>query len=308
MSDPQATPVRAVAIGGGHGQAATLRALRQVASEITAIVSVADDGGSSGRLRNELGILPPGDLRKCLVALADQGSLLARAFELRFDAGELTGHALGNLLLAALVAESTDVQEALDEAGRLLGAVGRVVPASTVPVVLSAELGDGPRAHRSIDPPAHDRRVEGQVAVMGAGAIRRVSFDPADPPVPKLGLYALGAADLVVLGPGSLYTSVIAAGAIPGVKAAIASSSGRRVYVCNLRPQDPETGGYDVADHLAALVAHGIPVDAVLCDSTSIPLGDIPAGVEVVDLRLARPNGMAHDPARLAVALSNLIG
>ncbi|MHB8330265.1 MAG: gluconeogenesis factor YvcK family protein, partial [Acidimicrobiales bacterium] len=156
---------RVVAIGGGHGLAATLMATRRFASKITAVVSVADDGGSSGRLRRQLGIVPPGDLRKCLVALAEPGSLLASAFENRFESDDLEGHALGNLVIAGLVVATGDVQAGLDEAGRLLGAVGRVVPASTEPVVLKAESDDG--------------EIEGQTAVMGTRHIRRVWLEPA---------------------------------------------------------------------------------------------------------------------------------
>ena len=137
-----ATGPAVVAVGGGHGLAATLRAVRAYAGELTAVVSVADDGGSSGRLRRQLGIIPPGDLRVCLVALAEPGSALAAAFDHRFDGDELGGHALGNLVIAGLLASCGDPQAGLDEAGRLLGAVGRVVPATTEPVVLKA-VADG---------------------------------------------------------------------------------------------------------------------------------------------------------------------
>ncbi|HUC38218.1 MAG TPA: gluconeogenesis factor YvcK family protein [Acidimicrobiales bacterium] len=283
-----------VAIGGGLGLAATLRAVRRYAGQITAVVSLADDGGSSGRLRRELGIAPPGDLRKCLVALASDHSPLASAFEHRFDSdsAELAGHALGNLVLAGLVAATGDLQRALDEAGRLLGAVGRVLPASCEPVVLKASSPAGV--------------VEGQTAVAGTVEIESISLVPADPPAPQAVLEALGAADQVVVGPGSLFTSVLAAVAVPQVAEAIRSTAARKVYVANLRPQRAETEGYDVADHIRALEAHGVRVDVVLADTTGIALGD--PSVPVVETHLAKRNGLAHDPARLAAALEGLVG
>lgn len=282
-----------VAVGGGHGLAASLRALRRLTTRLTAVVSVADDGGSSGRLRRQLGIVPPGDLRKCLVALADDRSVMAAAFEHRFEGEELEGHALGNLVLAGLVAATADVQAALDEAGRLLGCVGRVVPAAAEPVVLKAESDAG--------------EVRGQTAVAGTPRIRRVSLVPADPRARPEALAALAEADLVVVGPGSLFTSVLAAVAVPELAEAIRRSPGRRVYVANLHAQAAETEGFDVAAHVAALQAHGIEADVVLADSSAIALGD-PA-VPVVDVPLARPDGgPGHDPARLATALAGLVG
>jgi uncharacterized cofD-like protein len=279
-------------VGGGHGQAATLRAARRYAGTITAVVSVADDGGSSGRLRRQLGIVPPGDLRKCLVALADEDSLLARAFEHRFDGEDLVGHALGNLVLAGLVEATGSVQAGLDEAGRLLGTAGRVIPAASEPVVLKAAVEGG--------------EIEGQSAVARTAHIHRVSLVPADPGTPPEAIAALAHADQVVIGPGSLYTSVLAAATVPGIAEAIGGAEAQRVYVANLRPQAAETDGYDVAAHVAALEAHGVAIDVVLADTSAITLG--PVGVPVEVTALARPNGLAHDPARLAGALSRLVG
>lgn len=285
-------PPSVVAVGGGHGLAATLRAVRTYTDQVTAIVSVADDGGSSGRLRELLHIIPPGDLRKCLVAMAEPGSPLASAFEYRFEEEELAGHALGNLILAGLIDSTHDPVAALDEACRLLGVKGRVLPATTDPVVLKAEADGGP--------------VAGQVAVMATDHIRQVSLVPGDPTAPVPAVEALERADQIILGPGSLFTSVLAALAVPEIRAAINRSRATKVYVCNLRPQVPETEGFDVAMHIQALVAHGVDVDVTVCDTSSLALGD--PRFRVVDVALARTNGMAHDPAKLASTLADLLG
>ncbi|HTZ07661.1 MAG TPA: uridine diphosphate-N-acetylglucosamine-binding protein YvcK [Acidimicrobiales bacterium] len=292
MTPERPTGPTVVAVGGGHGLAASLRAARRYAGELVGIVSVADDGGSSGRLRDQLGIVPPGDLRKCLVALAEEGSTLARAFEHRFEGDELTGHALGNLVIAALVTACGDLQTGLDEAGRLLGAAGRVVPATAEAVVLKAEADAG--------------EVEGQSAVKATPHIHRVFLVPADPPASAAALAALARADQVVIGPGSLFTSVLAALGVPGVAEGIRRSPGRRVYVANLRPEGEETAGYDVAAHVAALAAHGVAVDVVLADPGAIALGELE--VPVVSAPLAKANGLAHDPRKLATALGRLVG
>jgi uncharacterized cofD-like protein len=259
-----------VAIGGGHGLAATLRAVSTFTDDVVALVSVADDGGSSGRLRQLLHIMPPGDLRKCLVALAEPGSLLATAFAHRFAEEELAGHALGNLVIAGLMEAADDPVRGLDEACRLLGARGRVLPATTEPVVLKAESIGGP--------------VAGQVAVMGTDGIQRVSLVPGDAAPPADAVKALAAADLIVIGPGSLFTSVLAAVAVPGIRDAISRSEARTAYVCNLRPQHPETSGFDLGMHLAALEAHGIVPDVTLHDPAGMPAGAV--GVRVVEASL----------------------
>lgn len=289
--EPHGDRPKVVAVGGGHGLAATLRAVRRYTDRVTAVVSVADDGGSSGRLRELLGIIPPGDLRKCLVALAEPGSRLAAAFEYRFAEDELAGHSLGNLLLAGLM-DGTEPVRALDEACRLLGVRGRVLPATVEPVMLKAEAASGP--------------VAGQVAVMGTDNIRSVSLVPSDPEAPRQVVTALGEADQIVLGPGSLFTSVLAALAVPAVRNGIARSSAATVYVCNLRQQVPETEGFDVARHVGALGDHGVEVDTVVCDTTAMALGSV--SVPVRDTPLARPNGLAHDPGRLAAVLADLAG
>ena len=289
MSDRPAV----VAVGGGHGLAATLLAARRFAGSLEAVVSVADDGGSSGRLRRQLGIVPPGDLRKCLVAMAEEGSALAQAFEHRFDAEALDGHALGNLVIAGLLSVSGDLQRALDETARLLGAVGRVLPAAGEPVVLKGHAESG--------------EIEGQSAVSNTAHIRRVSLVPADPPANPDAVAALEKADLVVIGPGSLFTSILAATAVPDIAEALRRTRARRVYVANLRPQAAETAGFDVADHVAALAGHDVEVDVVVADTAEIPLGEPSVPVVVVDLHRA-DGGYGHDPARLAAALSGLVG
>jgi len=296
VTEQSGDSLRVVAVGGGHGLAASLLAVRRFASSVTAVVSVADDGGSSGRLRRDLGIVPPGDLRRCLVALAADGSLLARAFEHRFEGSEsagLHGHALGNLVIAGLVAASGDLQAALDEAGRLLGGAGRVVPATTEPVVLKATSDQG--------------EVEGQSVVTRTAHIRHVSLVPHDPPVAPGAVAALAVADLVVIGPGSLFTSVLAALAVPGLAEGVRRSPGRRVYVANLRPQAAETAGFDVAAHVQALRSHGVEVDVVVADTDGIDLGAV--DVPVIEAALARSDGgPGHDPARLAGVLGGLVG
>lgn len=294
-ADPSATPrpggTRVVAVGGGHGLAASLRAVRSYAGEIHAVVTVADDGGSTGRLRAAAQRPAPGDLRKCLVALAEPGSELASAMEHRFDAGELAGHAFGNLMILALAESGGDLVGALDEVGRLVGAAGRVLPATTEVVALCARLRG-------------DATVEGQVAIGDRADVSTVSLDPPDPRACPEAVDAILAADQVVLGPGSLYTSVLAAVAVPGIAAALGRRSGQLVYVCNLRPQHPETEGYGVADHVAALTRHGIEPDVVLYDPSTI------GGAEGVDaavaVAVARPSGRAHDPVLLGRALADL--
>ena len=285
------TGPRVVALGGGHGLAATLQAARRYAGDITAVVSVADDGGSSGRLREALGIPAPGDIRRCLVALAEPSSLWAATFEHRFAAGELEGHAVGNLVIAGLTAAAGgDFVAALDEAARLLGAAGRVLPATVAPVVLKATAAAG--------------EVEGQVRVGQTSRIAGIGLVPPDPEPPAAVLEAIAAADQVVLGPGSLFTSVLPVAAVPAIRDALAATAARTVYVCNLRPQVPETAGYDVAAHVEALVAHGVDVDVTLCDARHMPVGLM--RTPCVDRPLARPGGLAHDPGELAAALADL--
>jgi uncharacterized cofD-like protein len=282
-----------VALGGGHGTAVTLRAARTYAGRLTAVVSVADDGGSSGRLSELLNVVALGDMRKCLVALAAEDSALARAFEHRFLDGELAGHALGNLVLAGLIEAAGDLVSGVRAAARLLEADGDVVPATVDRVVLKADAAQG--------------EVAGQVAVSRSGDIQMVSLVPADAPPPQLAIERIEAADQVVIGPGSLFTSVLAVTVVTGIAEALARCRGQRVYVCNLHPQQPETAGFDVAAHLTALTRHDVPIDVVVCDTgRGMALGPV-AGVEIVDRALTEGNPLVHSPGRLAQALSNLL-
>ena len=286
--------MRVAAIGGGHGLSTTLRAARRYADDITAIVSVADDGGSSGRLRQALGIPAPGDLRRCLVALAEDETW-ATTFEHRFadGTGDLAGHAMGNLVIAGLAAATGDFTEALEEAGRLLKVGGRVLPATTEPVMLKAEAATG--------------EVHGQVRVQEAGRITRVSLVPEDASAPREAIEAIDRADQVILGPGSLFTSVLAAAVVADVRAALQRRTHGRVYVANVREDHPETTGYDIAAHVEALRAHGIEVDVVVAHEGGLPVGSIgDPGVRVVIAPIA--DGDHHDAGQLATVLAGLVG
>jgi len=286
-----------VALGGGHGLAATLRAVRRYAGSVTAVVSVADDGGSSGRLRNERNLPPPGDIRKCLVALAEDDSPWAPAFEHRFRGGTLDGHALGNLVIAGLTETLGDFGRAVHEAARLLGVQGEVIPATVEPVVLKADV--------------EGRSVEGQVAVAGSsGRIGRVAIIPADVGAHAQAVQAIVEADQVLLAPGSLFTSLLPVVCVPELRDAMRAAGGRVVQICNLRPQIPETEGLTGADHLRAVLEHGGRVDAFLYD----PAGrlDVDAGAvadlgaEPVAAPLGDRDAAAHDPELLAAALGSL--
>lgn len=311
MADVPPPPARGpsvVALGGGHGLAIALRAAERYAGALTAVVSVADDGGSSGRLRRDLDVVPPGDLRKCLVAVATPGNVWAEAFEHRFGGTELAGHALGNLVLVGLAETLGDIGAALDVAGALLGARARVRPATTERVVLKAHV-DGDGVGRG-DVAA--REVEGQVAVMREpGRIRRVELVPGDVPADPVAVAAIRAADQVVLAPGSLFTSVLPVLAVPEIRTAVVETAGQVVQVGNLAPQVPETAGLDGVDHLRAVLEHGARVDVLLLSRGAQLTADDDAvracGVEPTRADVATAGGTAHDPARLARALADLL-
>jgi uncharacterized cofD-like protein len=293
MTDLVAGGPYVVGLGGGHGLAITLAAARRYAGTIDAVVSVADDGGSSGRLRRDFGLPAPGDVRRCLVSLAaEPDGVWARAFGARFGRGDLAGHALGNLVIAGLADATGSFTAAVDEAGKLLGACGRVLPATVHPVVLTATIGG--------------RRHVGQTAVeASAGGLSTIGFEPENPDVPAAVIDAIVGADQVVLGPGSLFTSVIAVAAVPAIRSALQRRSGGVTFTCNLKASK-ETIGYDAAAHVDALRRHGIEPDVVLADPDAIEIGAVTPGVTLVTAALARPDGWSHDVGRLAAALSGL--
>jgi uncharacterized cofD-like protein len=281
--------MRVVAVGGGHGTAVSLRALRQLSDDVTGVVSVADDGGSTGRLRAMLDVAAVGDLRKCLGALADPENPLTKSFEHRFSVGELDGHAVGNLLLVGLIDATGDLEESVRAVAQVMGVTGAIVPASCEGVVLLASTEQGP--------------TRGQSEVARSSSIRRISVEPTNAAAPIAAVEAIERADLVVIGPGSLFTSVLAACVIPGITQALAGTAARKVYVANLHPQLPETADFTLGDHVEALTRHGVAPDVVLVDSNS-SFASQRSSLEVVVEDVARPNGLAHDADKLARALS----
>jgi uncharacterized cofD-like protein len=306
---------KVVALGGGHGLAATLSALRRVTPHLTAVVTVADNGGSSGRLRDELHVLPPGDLRMALAALCgddEWGRTWADVLQHRFSSGgALHDHAVGNLLIVALWQLLGEHVEGLDLVGRLLGAHGRVLPMSAVPLDITASVGGLPG-----DPDAV-RQVRGQVQVAStAGQVLSVALEPADPPVCPEAAVAIGAADVVVVGPGSWFTSVIPNLLVPGLLRALQETPARRVVVLNLAPQPGETSGFSAETHLEVLGAHAteFTVDVVLADPSSVTdlasLEESAAslGARLVIADVAVGDGTPrHDPLRLAAALEPIV-
>jgi len=299
-----------VAIGGGKGLAAALQAIQRYAGRIDAIVTVADDGGSSGRLAPDLEIPPPGDIRKCLLALAPEESVWSALFDYRFDAADVRGHSLGNLIIASLADLTGDFRSALKAAESLLGTVGSVIPVSPQRLHIEAVV-DG-------------KAVRGQVALaLSRGRIEEMRLVPADAVASDEALAAIEAADQIVVGPGSLYTSVLASLLVPGIVAAVNRARGRLVYVANISTQDGETLGMDCADHLNSLIGmSGLrPPAAIVANETSVtfppPLQALEVdaevlatyGVDVVSGAFVDPNSTVprHDPVRLGGALARLI-
>jgi len=305
-----------VALGGGHGLAAALAALRRLTPNVTAVVTVADDGGSSGRLRRELGAVPPGDLRMALAALAgddEWGRTWAELLQHRFGGtGALAGHPVGNLLLTGLAETLGDPVAALDAAARLVGAVGRVLPMSTLPLEISAEV-------TGLDDADPDRvhRIRGQVAVATTcGRVVAVDLVPKGPPACPAAVVAIRAADLVVLGPGSWFTSVLPHVLVPDLLAALVETSARRVVALNLAAQPGETAGFSSRQYLDALAAHapGLRVDVVVADVDAVSdarglMSAVSAlGGRLVLAPVAAGDGTPrHDPALLAQAFRELL-
>jgi len=309
VSERSAIPT--VALGGGHGLAASLSALRRVTGRLTAIVTVADDGGSSGRLRRELGVLPPGDLRMALAALCgddEWGQTWSRVAQHRFRShGALHDHAVGNLLIVALWELLGDSVAGLDWVARLLAAEGRVLPMSVVPLDIEADVrdtGDGTGS------PV--RKVCGQEAVATAhGTVEKIALHPANPPACPEAVQAVLEAEWVVLGPGSWFTSVIPHLLVPDLATALTATTARRLVALNLAPQLGETDGFSPEAHLDVLAAHapGLAIDVVLADRSAVT--DVTAlrrsadvlGAEVVLADVRRDDGSPrHDPERLATA------
>ncbi|HHY26151.1 MAG TPA: YvcK family protein [Desulfitobacterium dehalogenans] len=250
-----------VVIGGGTGLSALLRGLKNYTRNLTAIVTVADDGGSSGKLRSEMGILPPGDIRNCLVALSDTENIMEKLFSYRFDTGTLKGHSLGNLFLAGMADTFGDFKKGIEHVGEVFALRGSVYPSTMEQVVLGAELADG-------------TSVRGETQVRDTqGRIQRVYLEPEDcEPIPEA-LRALEEADLIVLGPGSLYTSVLPNLLVKGLKEKIQEVDVPCIYVCNIMTEPGETDQFQVSDHLQSLIDHcgaGF-VDVVVANKQEIP-------------------------------------
>jgi uncharacterized cofD-like protein len=306
LLDPDGPVV--VAVGGGHGQAAALEAIQTYASKISALVTVADDGGSSGRL-TELGIPPPGDSRRCLLALTPEPTLWSELFAHRFEGGDIHDHSLGNLILVALADLFGDFQSAVSTAEMMLGSLGRVIPVADHAVRLTATV-DG-------------RSVAGQVAVaQSRGHFSNLSIEPADTAASRLALEAVAGADQIVMGPGSLYTSIISALMVQMLSPSIMTAPAQRVFVLNLVTQDGETLGMDGINHLEALREHGGIEGPGVVIAHDGPL-DVPAGHDPVTVDVDEASAMgwrvvfadvadeqadwpAHDPLKLGRVLEDL--
>ncbi len=312
-----------VAFGGGHGLHASLSALRALVDDLTvddltAVVTVADNGGSSGRLRTEFGVLPPGDLRMALAALCGDdrwGDTWARVLQHRFAGdGDMRGHTVGNLLIVGLWELLGDHVDALDWVGRLLGAKGRVLPMALVPMDIRADV------RGLADDPDELTTIRGQVEVATtAGVIAGIALDPPDPPVSGAALAAIEAADWVMIGPGSWFSSVIPHLLVPAIREALVATTAGVVVVLNLEEQAGETGGFGPADHLATLFEHApdLRVHTVLADPSSFGAADLAdlremahsTASSLVLADLTCDDGSArHDPVKLAAAYARIIG
>lgn len=307
---------RVVAIGGGHGLYSLLRGVKKYTRNLTAVVTVADDGGSSGKLRRSMGILPPGDIRNCLAAMSDEEELLAQLFQYRFPDGEhgLQGHSFGNLLITALTDITGSFEEAVAESGKVLAVQGRVLPATLHDVSLVADI----RLPFTLS----EVRVAGESHIPEIpGKINRVWLEPNDPPAFPGVIQSILAADLIVIGPGSLYTSIIPNLLVPDIRSALLASRALKIFVCNLATQPGETDHYSAEDHIRALhehVGNGFYDLALINQRMS---GSLPEGIEWVpvedvsamegatflaDLGDEQAPGR-HDPEKLAKTLMDLL-
>ena len=305
-------------IGGGTGLAVLLRGIKNYTSNITAIVTVADNGGSSGRIREDLGVIPPGDLRNCLVALADTEPLMEKLFQHRFGgSGSLSGHSFGNLFLAAMMEVLGDAELALKESSKVLAVRGQVLPSTAETVHLVAEMTDG-------------TVVEGESQIPLANkAIRRVFIRPEDPAPVEAAIEAILEADVVVLGPGSLYTSVLPNLLVGGIVGALRRTAAIRLYVCNVMTQPGETDGYTASRHIKAIIDHVGPgiIDYAVVNTQSVApalqehyarqgacpvVADVAAiealGIKVITADLiSETNLVRHDPFKLAGAIIGMV-
>ena len=307
-----------VAVGGGTGLSTMLRGLKKYARNLTAIVTVADDGGGSGMLRRDIGMPPPGDIRHCMEALANTEPIMERLLTYRFTEGSLAGQSFGNLILAALNGVTGSFEEAVSQMSHVLAITGRVIPVTSADVQLEAVFENG-------------TRVVGESKIYNFKKeqdcrISHVALIPERPAPLPAALEAIGEADLILLGPGSLYTSVIPNLLVDGVSQAIAQSDAPKIYVCNIMTQEGETEGYTAADHLEALLAHGVPglVDLCLANCTPVHPGLVEKyreedavplvidreqiaamGLELEERALASTGGnyARHDPDKLAEAI-----
>lgn len=306
---------RVVALGGGHGLHASLSALRRLPLDLTAVVTVADDGGSSGRLRSEFDVLPPGDLRMALAALCgddEWGQTWARVLQHRFaGSGDIRGHVVGNLLIVTLWELLGDHVLALDWVGRLLGASGRVLPMALTPIDITAEVS-------GLDPdhPEATSLVRGQVAVATSdGTIESVALYPPDPLACPEAVVAVRTADFVMLGPGSWFTSVIPHLMVPALRQGLVETGAHVVVVLNLAAQTGETDGFAAADHLAVLLEHApdLTIGTVLADSAVADDADLRVVADKCGARLwlddiaADDGSPRHDPNKLAAAYARII-
>lgn len=304
-----------VAIGGGTGLPSVLRGMKAVTTNLTAVVTVADDGGSSGRLRRELGVLPPGDMRNNIAALADDEGLMTKLFQYRFSTGDLGGHAFGNLFIAALAGVAGGLEEALAEVERVLNIQGRVLPATLDDVNLVAMI--------HLKGKTHPLRVQGESKIGEIGGrIDQISLVPPDPAAFPDSVRAILDADLVVIGPGSLYTSILPNLLVPGILDALRRTRAIKVYVCNVATQPGETNDFTVADHVIALEKHigrGV-FQWILANNATPPanpntyyVAPIPAGHDIFQRYSVQYTDLTdpehpwrHDPQKLARVLLNL--
>jgi uncharacterized cofD-like protein len=306
---PGSARIRVVAIGGGNGLSTVLRGLKRYCDSMTAIVTVADDGGSSGRLRRDHGVVAPGDIRNCLAALADEEELLTALFRYRWAGGELAGHSFGNLFLTAMADIAGDFEKGVRLASHVLAIRGQVLPVSLDSITLVAHLADG-------------REVVGESAITAAGGeIVQLRLEPESPVALAEALQAIEAADVILLGPGSLYTSILPNLLVPGVASAVQRSGAAKLFICNVMTQPGETQRFTAADHLRALERHlgSVLVDAILVNdhlptrllaqyeaAGSVPvtvdrdvLADLGVSVVAGDL-LLEGERVRHDPDKLA--------